>query len=91
TASLEAFLKPFEERLIARTVSIEEKIQEVLVRVEKKAKMQLEEFARGGKKVDIILAFLALLFLFKEKVVTLVQSKRFGDIAVTKVGGEVSS
>ena len=82
--SLEAFLRPLEQKLIARTISIEDKIREVVTRIEAQAKAQIQELAGSGKKSDLILAFLAVLFLFKEKVVTIMQSKRFGEISIVK-------
>lgn len=78
------FFQPLEERLIARRVSIEDKIMEVTARIEKKARVYLQDLARGSNKSDIILAFLALLFLFKEKILKLTQKKRFGEISIIK-------
>lgn len=83
--ALEQFLRPLEEKLIGRTVTIEEKIKEIMARIEKRARLGLAELA-GGTKADLILAFLALLFLFKEKVLKVTQTKRFGEIAVVRRG-----
>jgi len=83
--TLEQFLRPLEEKLISRTVTMEEKIKEIMNRIEERARLGLAELA-SGTKGDLILAFLALLYLFKEKMLKVIQTKRFGEIAVIRRG-----
>lgn len=83
-SALVEFLQPLEKSVIQRTLSIEAKIKEILKRVEKKATATLRELAGSRAKLDLIVAFLAILFLFKEKVIHLAQTRPFGEIRVTK-------
>jgi segregation and condensation protein A len=81
---LTALLRPPETKTIARIVSVEEKIREVLVRIERAARFTMEELAGSQSRAELILAFLALLFLFRQKAIMLSQSVRFGKIEIRK-------
>ncbi len=80
--NLQRFLQPFDKAVMKRVETIESKIKEILGRVEGKAASTLKDLARPEEKLDLILAFLAVLFLFKEKVVHISQDNPFGEILI---------
>jgi segregation and condensation protein A len=82
---LEAFFAPRETKVIARIMSIEEKIKEILGRIEKEASMTFTDLSGERSKAELILAFLALLFLFRQKTIMLSQEAKFGPIVVQKI------
>lgn len=70
---------------IKKVVSLEEKIKELQSILAKKFERIFSEMISGAKeKVDVIVSFLALLELTKQKFVSVEQSKLFGDITVRK-------
>lgn len=81
---LTALLRPPETKTIGRIVSVEEKITEILGRIERAARFTMDELAGSRSRAELILAFLALLFLFRQKAIMLSQSVKFGPIEVTK-------
>lgn len=91
----DAFLKVYEalpkleklaEEKIKRIVSLEEKIKELQDMLTAKIERFFSEVIKGGKeKAEIIVSFLAILELAKQKLVELEQSKIFGDIRIRKI------
>jgi len=79
---LTKFLQPLDQKVVRRVMSVETKIKEILERIEKKATSTLRELTNPRTKLDIILAFLAILFLFRERLVNLTQKNTFGEIVV---------
>lgn len=70
---------------IRKVISLEEKIEELELLLQKKVERVFSEIISGAKeKVDVIVSFLAILELAKQKMVSLEQSKIFGDITVRK-------
>jgi segregation and condensation protein A len=80
--ALARYLQPFDKGVVKRVISIETKIKEILKRIEKKATATFRELAGSGGKLDLILVFLAILFLFREKLVHISQDDTFGEIVV---------
>ena len=82
----EKFVKPKDQQVMERAVSIEQKIQDIIGRIGQHAQTSLHDLAGNSKKkMDVIVAFLALLFLFREKMVSLEQSENESDLKVTKL------
>lgn len=91
----DAFLKVYEalpkleklaEEKIKRIISLEEKIKELQDMLTAKVERFFSEVIKGGKeKAEIIVSFLAILELAKQKLVELEQSKIFGDIRIRKI------
>ena len=86
-----AFLKaiPKVEKLIQekirRVISLEEKIKELQGLLAKKVEQMFSEIVSGAReKVDVIVSFLAILELTKQKLVSVDQKKLFGDITIRK-------
>lgn len=82
----ERFVQPKEKQVLERAASIEQKIQEIISRIQAHARTTLRGLVNGSKKKgEIIVAFLALLFLFKKKMVCLEQTDESSDIVVKNI------
>lgn len=88
---LTAHLVPPETKTIARIASVEEKIKEILSRIERASRFTIEELAGSSNRAEIVVAFLALLFLFQQKAVILLQSGRFDALEIRKAGPNFAS
>jgi len=75
---------PLAQKTIERVISVEERIKEILLRVERTGRFYLEDIHGRASKKDIVISFLAILFLFRTKAINLSQSVRFGPIEVSK-------
>lgn len=80
---------PIKERLpsetIEKAISIEEKIEEILMRVEKALYASFDDIKQHAKeKVEVIVAFLALLELVKQGALLFEQRELFGSIKLNK-------
>lgn len=90
-----AFLKVYEalpkieklaEEKIRRIISLEEKIKELQAMLSEKVERLFSEIVKSGKeKTEIIVSFLALLELAKQRLVELHQDKVFGEIRIKGV------
>ncbi|HCI05229.1 MAG: Segregation and condensation protein A [Parcubacteria group bacterium GW2011_GWC1_45_9] len=84
--SLEKFLLPKVSGYLERVVSVEERIKEIILKIESRAVLSFNTLAGGSmKKIDVIINFLAVLFLFREKNIMLSQAKDFGEIKIMKL------
>jgi len=88
----QAFLKTLpqieklEEQSLERIVTIEEKIKELTDRISTAVEASFAEISKSVKaKIDVILTFLAMLMLFRNKALEISQDKLFGDIKIKKV------
>jgi len=71
--------------LIKGAVSIKEQIQQIRDLIKKNAEISFESLIRKAKnKVEVIVNFLALLELLKQRAVTVTQKKMFGNIHIKK-------
>lgn len=83
--SWEKFILPKADGYLEKTFSVEERISEIIKKIEEKAILSFNNLVgRGAKKIDIIISFLAVLFLFREKTIALEQKSEFGEINVSK-------
>ncbi|MFZ6035793.1 MAG: segregation and condensation protein A [Patescibacteria group bacterium] len=70
---------------IARTVSIRERIINIQNLIQAQAQVQFSELLKSSRtKVDVIVTFLALLELVKQRAVAVVQEGTFDDIVVKR-------
>lgn len=95
-SSLEAAVKNLLERLpqkemlpevvVKKTVSLEQKIDELIKRFESRAKFFFSELknVKESEKIDLIVGFLAVLELTKRGFIKVVQEKNFGEIEIIK-------
>ncbi len=82
----EKFVMPKKEEWLQRAVSLEQKIKEISDKIQAQAQTSLKYLTGAGKKkIDAILCFLALLFLFRQKIVSLEQTGYASDILVKKI------
>ncbi|MBU1167716.1 segregation/condensation protein A [Patescibacteria group bacterium] len=78
-----------EEKSIEKTVSISEKITEIKSFLVKNQKLDFELMTSETKsKVDVVVTFLALLELVKQRSVKLSQERDFGNILIEKIKDE---
>jgi len=82
---LEPFFK-LQTAALERVVSVKERLQEIHETILSGIKMTFRQIASTGKsKVDVVVSFLALLELVKQRVVHVVQSGAFDDIEIKRV------
>lgn len=80
-------IEKLEEQSLKKVVTLEEKIQELTMRIGVAAEASFADVSTGVKaKIDIILIFLAILMLFRNKILEISQDKLFGDIKIKKYG-----
>lgn len=71
------------EEKIKKIISLEEKIKELQEMLSQKVERMFSELVRGGKeKAEVIVSFLALLELAKNKLIELQQDGVFGEIRI---------
>lgn len=76
-----------EEQSLKKVITLEEKIQELTMRIGAAAEASFADISTGVKaKIDIILTFLAILMLFRNKILEVSQDKIFGEIRIKKYG-----
>jgi segregation and condensation protein A len=79
----ETFVSPREERILKKSVTIEEKINQIIQRLQDGASRGLRVVAGNqADKLEVILCFLAVLFLFRQKLVTLKQSSYDSEVII---------
>jgi len=75
-----------EEEVIETAVSLEEKITDLRNAILKRAKISFNETVKDSKnKIEVVVSFLAVLEMLKQKFVTVKQSGAFEDIVIEKV------
>lgn len=81
-------LEPFfllRQESIKRVVSVTQRIEEIRGAIVARAELTFREVVRGAKsKVDVVVSFLALLELVKQKIVRVMQKDRLQDITITR-------
>ncbi len=86
-ASLEVWVS-MEHDVIVRTISIRERIGNIQQMISTKATLRFNELMKTAKnKTEVIVTFLAILELVKQRWVAVVQEKVFDDIVVKKIEG----
>lgn len=72
--------------VIRKTISIQEKISQIRERIFKEAQANFSEILRDAEnKTEVIVSFLALLELIKQRVIVVRQASTFDDITIEKV------
>lgn len=82
-------LEPFarlQEVAMERVVSVKERLQELKGLIAERAKLSFKELMKSGaSKVEVVISFLALLELVKQRTVHVTQSGSFDDIEINRV------
>ena len=72
--------------VVRKTINIQEKIAEIRERIFKQASARFSDILKEAKdKTEIIVSFLALLELIKQKTIVVKQSKIFDDIEIERL------
>jgi segregation and condensation protein A len=87
---LQAFIPKTEERTV-KLISLEEKIKEMIERVDRVLKTSFNDITEGREKSEIIVLFLALLHLLKESSIEIQQDGVFSEIKITSNNGRSES
>ncbi len=75
----------YPEERMRRTVSIQEKINSIRSMMEKEATIRFHDVLKGSKdKTEVVVNFLALLELVRSRIVSVKQSKEFGEIVISR-------
>lgn len=83
-------IEKLEKKNLSRIMSLEEKIEELMSRIGAAAEASFSEVSDSAskkEKINIVLAFLAILMLFRKRVLEISQDKLFGEITIKKVSG----
>ena len=72
------------ETIKEKIITLEEKISEVLSRVQKEGDMQFKNLSSAKSRSEMIVVFLAILHLAREQLVLLEQMDNFSDIMIKK-------
>ncbi|MEK7178134.1 MAG: segregation/condensation protein A, partial [Patescibacteria group bacterium] len=76
-------IEKLEEQNLQRVMTLDQKIQELKTRINTAIEASFADISNGVKtKIDIILSFLAILMLFRSRILELSQDKLFGDIKI---------
>lgn len=88
-AALLKRLEPFlalRQTALERTVTVQERMEEIRSAILERSRVSFSDVVRGARsKVDVVVSFLALLELVKQRVVVVAQSETFQDILIKKV------
>ena len=83
---LEPFVHATSKATIERTVSIHEKIRQIRAMFDRASKTSFREvLSTAQSKTEVIVSFLALLELVKQRSVSVTQSGQFDDITINKL------
>lgn len=74
-------IEKLEEQSLQRVATLDQKIQELKTRINTAVEASFTDISNGVKtKIDLILSFLAVLMLFRSRILELSQDKLFGEI-----------
>lgn len=72
--------------VVRKTINIQEKIAQIRAKIFKEATAKFSDILKEAKdKTEVIVSFLALLELIKQKIITVRQSDNFDDITIEKI------
>ncbi|MBI5079577.1 segregation/condensation protein A [Candidatus Wolfebacteria bacterium] len=76
-------VEKLEEQSVKRVITLDQKIQELKNRINAAVESSFADISDGAKnKIDVILNFLAVLALFRSRILELSQEELFGDIKI---------
>ncbi len=79
-------IEKLEEQNLKRVATLDQKIQELKTRINTAVEASFADISNGVKtKIDIILSFLAVLMLFRSRILELSQDKLFGEIWIKNI------
>lgn len=79
-------IEDLEEEVVTEVVSLEEKIEHIRSTLQRKLKTVFSKLTDSKSKIEIIVIFLALLELVKQRIISVKQDETFGDITIEHKG-----
>lgn len=76
---------PRQDSVKVRLVNLEERINELILRIDKVFKTSFNEITRDQERSEVVVLFLALLHLLKDNLVSIDQKDKFSDIEIASV------
>jgi segregation and condensation protein A len=77
-----ALIFPQPDSIKIKLINLEEKINELILRIDKTLKTSFNEIAKNKEKPEIVVLFLALLHLLKDNLIKINQQDKFADIEI---------
>ncbi len=74
--------------VIRKTISINEKIQQIKKYILEKVSFNFKTLLMNGNKTEVVVSFLAMLELVKQRTITVRQTSLFNDIEIEKLNDE---
>ncbi len=85
-------IEKLEERNLQRVATLDEKMQELKSRINTAVEASFADISSGVKtKIEIILSFLAVLMLFRSRILELSQDQLFGNIKIKQANLSISN
>ncbi len=82
----EIFKNFYEEETVAKEIiSIEEKIKEIINRIQEIGELSFRQISKKGQRAEMIAIFLAILHLAHERLIQIEQKSRFSDIMIKRL------
>mgnify|MGYP005813579935 CR=1 FL=1 len=84
--NLSSYYNNFQKNELVKSTTIETKINEILAKIKELNTLEFEKLAPQNNKNEIIISFLAILFLFREEKIYLEQEEKTNKIYISKNG-----
>jgi len=68
---------------IKKIIKIEEKIKDILNILNQSSNLMFKNAVKKSEKIEVIITFLAILHMFKERMIIIEQEQEFGEISLT--------
>lgn len=85
-ATLKEFLPEASQKIKQRVITLESKITELIGRMQQAAEQSFKSMAQSKSKEEVIVLFLAILHLLRDKLINVEQKNQFSDIILRKLG-----
>lgn len=73
------------QKTLRKIVSLQEMVKRILQKFKKHQKLSFERLTKGQSKIEVVVSFLAILELVKQKAVLIEQRELFREIAIKKL------
>jgi segregation and condensation protein A len=75
---------PERKKITTTIVTLGEKVQELLERLKEAATQSFKNLSRDKSRTELVILFLAMLQMFRQRVIEIEQPEQFGDIIISK-------
>lgn len=77
-----------EQQLVKRVVlTVEQKVKELLARLQENAEQSFQNLSQSKSRLEIIMLFLAILHLIRDRLIKSEQAEKFSDIIIKRENG----